>query len=231
LSKEEFLNPILRRIFQLLLLVFIQAALLFLSAGQLTWMAGWVYIGLYFICLILASVILLPHRKEVVAERSRGASGGKSWDVWLTRIMSIPALGLLVVAGLDERFGWQPDFGPIIQFIGCVLFLLGYSVVIWAMYTNQFFSSVVRIQTERDHVAVTGGPYHIVRHPGYVGMMTSALGGVLWLGSPWAMIPYGFYVVIVIVRTSLEDKTLQAELPGYAEYAGHTRYRLIPGIW
>jgi protein-S-isoprenylcysteine O-methyltransferase Ste14 len=225
------MNPILRRIFQLLFLVVIQAALLFLSAGRFSWLAGRLYIGLYFIGLILASVIMLPRRKEVIEERSRGAAGGKNWDIWLTRIMSIPSLGLLVVAGLDERFGWQPDFGPSFQFFGCVLFLLGYSIIIWAMYTNRFFSSVVRIQAEREHVAVTGGPYRFVRHPGYVGMMTSALGGVLLLRSTWAIIPFGLYVAIVLVRTAMEDKTLQAELPGYAEYASRTRYRLFPGIW
>ena len=174
---------------------------------------------------------MLPHRKEVIEERSKGAAGGKTWDIWLTRIMSIPSLGLLIVAGLDQRFGWSPDFNLAFQMIGGVLFMLGYAVVVWAMYTNQFFSSVVRIQAERGHVAVTGGPYRFVRHPGYVGMMVSALGGVWLLRSTWTMIPYALYVAVVITRTALEDKTLRAELPGYVEYASRTRYRLLPGIW
>jgi protein-S-isoprenylcysteine O-methyltransferase Ste14 len=225
------MNPILRRIFQLLFLVILQGALLFLSAGKFTWAPGWLYLGLYLIGLMLASVIMLPRRKEVIEERSRGAAGGRTWDIWLTRVMTIPSLGLLVVAGLDERFGWRPDFSLIFQVLGCVFFLLGYAVIIWAMYTNRFFSSVVRIQVEREHVAVTGGPYRFVRHPGYVGMMTSSLGGVLLLRSTWAIIPFVLYVAIVIARTAMEDKTLQAELPGYAAYASHTRSRLFPGIW
>jgi protein-S-isoprenylcysteine O-methyltransferase Ste14 len=99
------------------------------------------------------------------------------------------------------------------------------------MYTNKFFSSVVRIQTERNHAAVTTGPYRYVRHPGYMGMLTSALGGVFLLESIWALIPYALYSILVIVRTALEDRTLRAELPGYGEYVARTRYRLIPLIW
>jgi protein-S-isoprenylcysteine O-methyltransferase Ste14 len=115
--------------------------------------------------------------------------------------------------------------------LGVTLFFLGYFLVIWAMYTNRFFSSIVRIQTERNHIAVTGGPYRYVRHPGYIGMITSALGSAFLLRSSWALIPFCFYVILVIARAYLEDKTLAAELPGYAEYRLKTRHRLIPGIW
>ncbi len=225
------MNPILRRILQLLFLVIIQAALLFLSAGSWAWFEGWLYIGLYFLCLIAASAVILPGHAEVVAERSKGAIGGKTWDIWLTRFLVIPTFGLLVVAGLHQRFGWKPDFNFITQIIGIVLFLLGYVVVVWAMASNKFFSSVVRIQTERGHRAVTGGPYHYIRHPGYAGMLISALGSVLLLSSTWALIPYTLYLVTIVIRTTLEDQTLRAELPGYGEYARQTHYRLLPGIW
>jgi len=225
------MNAILRRMLQLLFLVVVQAILLFLSAGSLAWAAGWWYIGLYFIGLLFASLILLPHRREVIEERSKGASGGKSWDIWLTRIMTVPSLGMLVVAGLDQRFGWLPDFNVAVQILGGVLFMLGYSIIVWAMYTNQFFSSIVRIQEERGHMAVTAGPYRFVRHPGYVGMMLSALGGMWLLRSTWALIAFALYVAVVVTRTALEDKTLRNELPGYTEYSTMTRFRLLPGIW
>jgi protein-S-isoprenylcysteine O-methyltransferase Ste14 len=75
------------------------------------------------------------------------------------------------------------------------------------------------------------GPYKIVRHPGYVGMGLSALAIPLILGSWWALIPGGIAAALIIIRTALEDKTLQAELPGYVEYTKQTRYRLIPGVW
>ena len=99
------------------------------------------------------------------------------------------------------------------------------------MASNRFFSSVVRIQKDRGHTVVTGGPYQFVRHPGYVGGILSALGTALLLGSWWAFVPTGLLVCVIVVRTALEDRTLQAELEGYRDYAGRVRYRLLPGIW
>lgn len=225
------MNPIFKRILQLLGLTAIQAILLCLSAWSLTWLEGWLYVGIYLLLIAAASLVMLPKRPEVVAERSKGTQGGKSWDLLLTRLMAIPSLGMLVVAGLDRRFGWRPEAGLPAQVLGGMLFILGYLVVLWAMYSNKFFSSVVRIQKERGHQAITNGPYHIVRHPGYVGMLISALGAVLLLNSTWALIAWALYGIVVVIRTTLEDKTLLAELVGYKEFALHTRYRLLPGIW
>jgi protein-S-isoprenylcysteine O-methyltransferase Ste14 len=225
------MNPILKRVIQLLGLTAIQAALLCLSAWSLTWLEGWLYVGIYIFLIAVSMFIFLPKRPEVVAERSKGSEGGKPWDLLLTRLMAIPSLGMLVVAGLDHRFGWKPDLGLAAQIVGAVLYTLGYLITLWAMYTNKFFSSIVRIQKERGHQSVTGGPYHFIRHPGYIGMVTSALGVVLLLNSSWAFISFALYGSLVVTRTALEDKTLQAELDGYKEFAAHTRYRLIPGIW
>jgi protein-S-isoprenylcysteine O-methyltransferase Ste14 len=99
------------------------------------------------------------------------------------------------------------------------------------MASNRFFSSVVRIQTDRGHTVATGGPYRFVRHPGYVGMMVSALGTTILLGSLWAFIPATLLIGLIIFRTALEDRTLQNELEGYKEYAARVRYRLLPGVW
>ena len=225
------MNPVLLRILQLLILVLIQALLLFGCAWNPGWIEGWLYIGLYFLCLLLASILMLPRHKEVIAERSRGTKGGKTWDILLTRLIAIPSLGILMVAGLDQHFNWKPDFGLGILFVGIIFFLLGYFIVIWAMNKNRFFSSVVRIQKERRHSTITDGPYHYLRHPGYFGMIITALGSAFLLRSVWALIPFGIYAILVIVRTALEDKALQAELPGDKKYQRLTRYRLLPGIW
>lgn len=225
------MSPILKRIFQLLILVILQAAILFIGAGSLRWSAGWWYIGLYFSMLLLASIIMLPGRMEVVAERSKGTAGGKSWDLWITRLMAFPTLGLLVLAGLDQRWNLTPPLPPCIRLSGVLVFGIGYGIVVWAMYSNPYFSQVVRIQSERGHVAVTKGPYRIIRHPGYLGMTLSLLGSVFLLDSLWGLICFAFYLILVVTRTRLEDRTLQAELPGYSEYVTHTKYRLIPGIW
>ncbi len=225
------MSPVIKRILQLFLLVAIQAALLFGSAGSLRWAAGWWYIGLYFIMLIAASFIFIPNRPEVITERSKGIEGGKPWDILLTRLMTIPALGLLIVGGLDERLGWTPPLPLWSRLLGGTFFMGGYVIVLWAMYTNQYFSQIVRIQSDRGHVAVTDGPYRIVRHPGYLGMLTSTIGIPAILDSPYCFILVALYMTLVVIRAALEDKTLQNELPGYVEYQKHTRYRLLPGIW
>jgi protein-S-isoprenylcysteine O-methyltransferase Ste14 len=225
------MSPILRRILQLLVLVLLQAALLFLSAGTVRWPAGWWYIGLYVLMLSCASFIMIPNRREVVEERSKGAQGGKRWDRWLTRLMIIPSLGLLVVCGLDYRWSWTPPLPLWLRLTGGLLFVAGYALVLWAMYTNKFFSQTVRIQTERGHAAVTNGPYRTIRHPGYLGMTVSMLGAVFLLDSLWGLACFLLYLALIVTRTALEDRALQAELPGYKEYATRTLYRLLPGIW
>ena len=225
------MSPMLSRILQLLVLVLLQAVLLFVSAGTLRWSAGWWYIGLYVLMLMGASFVMIPHHREVIEERSKGAKGGKSWDLWLTRLMAIPSLGLLVLAGLDQRWNWTLPLPAWLRLLGGVLFALGYALVLWAMYTNNFFSQVVRIQKERGHVAVTQGPYRIIRHPGYLGLTTSMLGAVFLLDSLFGLVCFSLYLVLVVLRTRLEDQTLLAELPGYPEYATRTRSRLFPGLW
>lgn len=225
------MSPIFLRMIQLLVLVIIQGALLFASAGSFRWSAGWWYIGLYVLMLSLASFVMIPHRREVIEERSKGAKGGRTWDVWLTQLMIIPSLGLLALAGFDQRWNWTPPLPLWIRLLGGFIFIAGYTLVLWAMYTNKYFSQVVRIQSERGHVAVTDGPYRIVRHPGYLGLSTSLLGAVFLLDSIWGLICFAVYMALIFIRAALEDRTLQVELPGYAEYSTRTKYRLIPGLW
>ncbi|HEY5902068.1 MAG TPA: isoprenylcysteine carboxylmethyltransferase family protein, partial [Anaerolineales bacterium] len=115
--------------------------------------------------------------------------------------------------------------------LGLAVYLLGEAIFQWARYTNRFFSSVVRIQTDRGHTVCNEGPYRIVRHPGYLGgfLFTVTLGIVL--GSWWASIPQVIAGLMLIWRTAREDRTLQAELPGYVGFTRETRWRLIPGVW
>ena len=96
---------------------------------------------------------------------------------------------------------------------------------------NTFLARYVRIQDDRGQQAVTRGPYRFVRHPMYAGVIVFMLSTALVLGSLWALLPAALICVTFILRTALEDRTLQAELPGYAEYAQRTRYRLLPKIW
>ena len=146
-------------------------------------------------------------------------------------ITGIGGFAILILAGLDERFGWAGSIPLWIQVAAFVLLGCSYPLFTWAMVSNKFFSTVVRIQKERGHTVQTGGPYRFVRHPGYASLLVSYITIPIALGSLWACIPMIVLVANLITRTALEDRTLQNELEGYGEYALHVRYRIIPGIW
>jgi protein-S-isoprenylcysteine O-methyltransferase Ste14 len=114
---------------------------------------------------------------------------------------------------------------------GLIMLILGNALSSWAMISNAFFAGTVSIQQDRGHTTVTGGPYHYVRHPAYSGWISSNLAIPLVLGSLWAFVPAVFVAIGFVVRTALEDRTLQAELDGYQAYTGQVRYRLAPGLW
>jgi len=169
-----------------------------------------------------------------MAERAQlsRAPGVKSWDRLLSPLMALSlGLPLFVVAGLDHRFEWSPHFPSWLNILGLVLAAAGYGFTGWALLENRFFSSVVRIQSERGHELCDTGPYRIIRHPGYSGGVLASFAMVLALDSVWTLIPATAALVIAVVRTALEDRTLQKELPGYREYADRVRRRLIPGIF
>jgi protein-S-isoprenylcysteine O-methyltransferase Ste14 len=210
------------------------SAILFLSAGRLGWLWGWVFLGLLAAVLISHVLILVPINPELLAERSRGIrqEGAKGWDKWVA--MFAAGMGTMVswiVAGLDARFEWSASVPLALHVGGLIGSVLGWALFMWAMGANTFFSEAVRIQEERGHTVVTDGPYRYVRHPGYVGAILALLATPLLLGSLWAFIPAGLAAIGYIVRTVLEDKMLQEELDGYTEYAQYTRYRLLPGVW
>jgi protein-S-isoprenylcysteine O-methyltransferase Ste14 len=204
------------------------AAILFFSSGSLNWIWAWAYLGMSFGILAINAVILPA---ELIAERGQPGENVKGWDRLLATLMGLPTLAVPIVAGLDERFRWSPQLAPLIHLTGLSLFALGQGLFSWAMASNPYFSTAVRIQMDRGHTVATSGPYRYVRHPGYAGFALSSLGTSLGLGSLWAIIPAGVVVCLLVVRTALEDRTLQGELPGYRDYAQRVRYRLFPGIW
>jgi len=130
-----------------------------------------------------------------------------------------------------SHFGWSSPKPLSVHLIGMGAVALGFALFMWAMVSNAYFSEVVRIQEDRGHQVATDGPYRFVRHPGYSGAILAFLGTPLLLGSWWALIPTGFGVGGYILRTALEDKTLQLELEGYQAYTEQVHYRLIPGVW
>jgi len=158
--------------------------------------------------------------------------GVKSWDKVLAPLVSVSVgFPLVIVAGLDHRYGWSPAFPLWLNIIGLLLAAAGYALAVWALVENRFFSSAVRIQTDRGHVVCDTGPYRMIRHPGYAGNIIPLAGIVLAFSSFWTIIPAAIASILILIRTVLEDRTLKDELPGYKEYAQKVRYRLFPGIW
>jgi protein-S-isoprenylcysteine O-methyltransferase Ste14 len=220
----------INRLIQVFVSVLLMGLVLFLSAGRLDWPAAWIFLGSYVLAILTLGVWAMRQNPAVVNERGK-TQNMKAWDKILMTLYSVMIFVLLAVAGLDVgRFGWS--MMPIaVQIAGYVALLMAMAVTYWAMAVNPFLSTVVRIQDDRGHYAVASGPYRYVRHPMYAMMFFMYSGIALELGSWWALIPAAVIVVIFVIRTALEDRTLQAELPGYAEYAQRTRYRLVPGVW
>ncbi len=207
------------------------AAILFISANRLDWVMAWVYMGV-FGSITAVGALIIPKDPELMAERTQIKEGVKGWDKPLALVLSVfTPLGILIVAGLDMRFRWSPPLPLAIQFVALVFVALGYGLMFWAAASNKFYSRFVRIQKDRGHTVATGGPYRYVRHPSYVGGIIFNLATALVLGSLWALIPGGLLSLLMVVRTALEDKTLQNELDGYQGYARRVRYRLLPGVW
>jgi protein-S-isoprenylcysteine O-methyltransferase Ste14 len=207
---------------------------LLVCGGDFGWWQAWGYSLLIVAAGLGGRIWAELLHPGLLAERQNmeKVQSAKAWDKVLAPLMALSvSFPLVIVAGLDHRFGWSPVFPLWLIVLGFLLILLGYTFAAWALIENRFFSSVVRIQVDRGHVVCDSGPYRIVRHPGYAGNMLALPGMVLALSSMWTLIPAAVALIIAVIRTVLEDQTLQDELPGYRDYARRVRYRLIPGIY
>jgi protein-S-isoprenylcysteine O-methyltransferase Ste14 len=204
---------------------------LFLPAGSLAWMRGWLFIGVFLATMAGVAWYLWRVNPEVVVARASAHQGTKRWDKILLCFFFPSVYAIVPVAALDDgRFHWLPMPWWVCG-VGYGLFLAGMGILTWAEAVNKFFEPTVRIQTDRGHKVIDRGPYAIVRHPGYVGGILFCVGSALCLGSLWALVPAGLACVVLILRTYWEDQTLQAELAGYKAYTQRVRSRLIPGVW
>jgi protein-S-isoprenylcysteine O-methyltransferase Ste14 len=214
------------------ILIVLGFIVLFISAGTLAWINAWIYVGLISITTVLSTAVLARVNPELLNERGTVTKAGtKGFDkVWLA-IFPMFTFGNLVIMGFDAvRYQWSvmPFW---LTYAGIFMFLFAMPVATWAMAVNKFFEWTVRIQDDRGQYVCTDGPYGSVRHPGYIGLIVSLLAYPFILGSWWGFLPNGILAVVLVIRTWLEDRTLQKELPGYLEYAQKVKYRLIPFIW
>ena len=219
---------------RLILVYLLIPLMLLVSGGSLDWWPAWVYSALILVAGVGGRIWAERRHPGLLAERVnvKKMQEAKPWDKVLAPLMALSlSYPLVIVAGLDHRFGWSPAFPDWLTMLGLVLVALGYAFATWALAENRFFASVVRIQTERGHQVCDSGPYRVVRHPGYAGNLLALPGMVLALDSLWLLIPATVALVIAVIRTSLEDRTLRDELLGYSDYALRVRYRLIPWIY
>jgi len=204
--------------------------LLFGAAGRLDWPMAWAYM----IVLLVSTVTLLAlGDREMLMVRAGKQKGAKKWDRILTTFSFLLFWPVsTVVAGLDYgRFHLSPSIPLPVRVAAMIAFTAGLAFSVWAMVANKFFVKFVQIQTDREHTVITNGPYAYVRHPGYAGSFLSFISLPVALGSLWALLPASAGLSLWVVRTYLEDQTLQKELDGYSQYAARVRWRLVPGIW
>ena len=224
----------LRAIIMFVLFALMLPMAMFLTAGTLKWTMAWVYLAIHVFFTIGSRVLAWRKNPGLLRERARSldAEDTKPWDRLLVVMIGLfVPLIFFLVAGLDFRYEASPELSLTVQVIALVIVVLGFLWGTWAFVVNAYFSAVVRIQNDRGQTVVQDGPYRYMRHPGYASSLIANLAVPIMLGTLWALLPAIVIVIVLIIRTSKEDRTLQEELPGYREYAQQTRYRLIPGIW
>jgi protein-S-isoprenylcysteine O-methyltransferase Ste14 len=220
-------------IVQMTLVVFVAPLIPMIISGEWDWWQAWAYAIASSLAFIISRVLASRRHPDLLAERARfmEAKDTKPWDKILAPLLGLGSILILVAAGLDRYYGGSAAFSTSTGALALFGIMAGYAFSSWALIENRFFSGTVRIQYERGHHVVTTGPYRLVRHPGYAGGLLGYLLIPVLLGSLWSFVPAVLLMIVMVIRTALEDKTLQNELPGYKEFAQMTRYRLFPGIW
>jgi protein-S-isoprenylcysteine O-methyltransferase Ste14 len=223
----------LRVIAQLLLFIVAIPFLPLLISRHWDWWEAWVFGALNVSAFVISRILAARRNPDLIAERAHYMQQENivPWDKLLALLLAIVTIAVMLVAGLDEIYHWSPSYGPLIKLGSLIAILLGYALSSYAFIENRFFSGTVRIQADRGHKVISSGPYHWIRHPGYAGGLLTYLVTPLLLDSYWLYLPIVCLVILVIVRTYLEDRYLQIELEGYREYAMQVRYRLLPGLW
>lgn len=223
-------TPRFKRYLQVVVNLAALMLIFFGSAGRLNIPRAWIYFLIFFAYLLVMAVALRD--PGLLNERATRKKDLRPWDVRVLIVYAVALISSYVVAGLDVgRFGWSPPVPIGAAVAAFAVFTSAMVLLGWALFSNTFFSTVVRIQTERDHSVATGGPYRYMRHPGYTAMISSFLAMPVAIGSLWALVPAFVAASALIIRTYLEDRVLQAELDGYVDYATRVRFRLVPGLW
>jgi protein-S-isoprenylcysteine O-methyltransferase Ste14 len=199
-------------------------------AGRWDLWTVWVTAGIFIAWTTFQTLAFYRRGPALLKERSKLGTGGR---VRVTVALAFVVLNFAqwIIAGLDQRFRWSNIVPPVGVIAGIVLYTIASVLFVWSSLANPFFTAEVRIQADRGQVVIQEGPYAVVRHPGYAAslLQVGALG--LALNSLLALLPAVVFAAVVVRDTAIEDRLLQAELAGYADYAAKVRYRLVPGLW
>lgn len=230
-NQQRTISP--RVVVQMLFFVVVIPFLPLLISSRWDWWEAWVYAIICILGFAISRGLAARRHPDLLAERARFMQheNAKPWDKLLAPLVGLGGGLVPLVAGLDVRFDWSPTFSLPVKIVSLVIILAGYALGSYALIENRFFSGMVRIQTDRGHQVVSSGPYRWMRHPGYAGALLTYLATPLFLDSQWAFLPAVFFTILLVIRTDLEDRTLQDELEGYRDYAGRVHYRLLPGVW
>jgi len=230
-NQQKIISP--RVVVQVLFFIVVIPFLPLLISWRWDWWEAWVYALSGILSFAISRGLVARRHPDLIAERARFMQHeeAKPWDKALAPLLGLGGGLVLLVAGLDALFDWSPPFSLPVKILALVIIVAGYVLGSYALVENRFFSGMVRIQTDRGHQVVSSGPYRWIRHPGYAGALLTYLATPLFLDSGWSFLPTVFITILLVIRTTLEDRTLQKELPGYAEYARRVQYRLLPGIW
>jgi len=221
--------PVKKILRNLMILIFI-GIVTFLIAGSPGWWNGWIFYGMTITYGLISGWVFKRKHPDLIKERLEDHENIKPWDRIIMKLFLILALIALILAALDFRFGWS-HIMPILVATGIAGNIISSSLGLRATSENRFFSSHIRIQNDRGHKVCNTGPYRYIRHPGYLSAIIMWLSFPLMMGSWWTYIPEILLIILFVIRTELEDRTLKKELEGYRDYTEKTPFKLIPGIW
>ncbi len=203
-------------------------------AGDWLWVEGWLWAGTLVVAIYSIYAYLFIKDPALLKERFQkpGSKNQKNWDKILLTIFFITILVWLVIMPLDaKRFGWSPEFPLWLKIIGWILTAIAWVSIFQVFRENTFASPLVRIQTERKQKVISTGPYSIVRHPMYAGLLLWLFGTPLLLGSLYGLLIAFPLAGLLAIRAVKEEKMLKEELEGYESYARGVKYRFIPKVW
>jgi protein-S-isoprenylcysteine O-methyltransferase Ste14 len=230
-NQHKTISP--RVVVQVLFFVVVIPFLPLLISWRWGWWEAWVYAIICILGFAISRVLAARRHPDLLAERARSLrhKNVESWDRLLAPLVGLGGGLIPLVAGLDALFDWSSIFSLPVRILSLVITLAGYALAAYALIENPFFSGMVRIQTDRGHQVVSSGPYRWVRHPGYAGGLLTYLATPFFLDTAWTFLPVVLLTIVLVIRTQLEDSTLQDQLEGYGDYARRVPYRLLPGVW